>query len=730
MSRPSIRAERGARSLRHTARGQWWPALARAARRAFRVNLAQATLIPAIRSALGFGLPLVVGLVSGNILAGVSLAGGAMSAGAIGLASPRRERIRTMLWACAGIALSALTGSLVGGSNWLTIAAAGAWGFGAGLLVTLGQPALVVGLQSAIALIILAHFALPPAVAIQQAALMFAGALFQTLLALFPLSWRHAAAERSALSAVFQRLARYASDPADEQLGEQVRDELASAAGIVDAGEREPPAGDLYGGLLAEAEHIRLNLLILRRWRQRAEQSPSSAGVPASAIDELLAAAAAQLRAVAAALAARPAAPAAADRRRPLNAALAELRQHLAASERQEAGALLIAVGARLRDQLDRATKLAKSARQRPQYRPRLRARAPLLPPIRQALTSIRANLTLRSAVFRHSLRLGSALALATALYRLAPLPFNHGYWIPITTLLVLRPDFSTTFTRGTARLVGTVLGAALATLLIRLVAPASAALVALDILMAYLAYSVLLLNYALFSACITVETVLLLTLANDAPQATAFDRVLATLAGGALALLIYALWPTWEHRRVFDDLATYVERLRRYLGAVLNAYVDSQPDHPESIAARRRATRLARANVAAAIERMRSEPHQRDADLADGLRIAAQTLASSVLALDGFAHVRVSGQSLPSLAEFARAADAALRAIEQRLRDPGVRPAWPDLQPALHVLRHARPERAAESPALALEVDLLQAEAERIVRALDTMRQLSATRQ
>jgi uncharacterized membrane protein YccC len=53
---------------------------------------------------------------------------------------------------------------------------------------------------------------------------------------------------------------------------------------------------------------------------------------------------------------------------------------------------------------------------------------------LEDAWTSIRANLTLQSGAFRHALRLGIALALATALYRLVHLPVERGYWILMGT--------------------------------------------------------------------------------------------------------------------------------------------------------------------------------------------------------------------------------------------------------------------------------------------------------
>src|SRR5207302_4912828 len=160
-----------------------------------------------------------------------------------------------------------------------------------------------------------------------------------------------------------------------------------------------------------------------------------------------------------------------------------------------------------LRDQLHIVKKLAKSWKYQPQPSP-VQIDVPPQGHLRidNAWAILRANLTLRSATFRHAIRLGITLALATALYRLLPLPLERGYWIPITTLLVLRPDFTTTFTRGLASMLGTRLGAVLAALLASILAPTQGILVIVVAITAYLAFSVLLANYAIFSVFITME--------------------------------------------------------------------------------------------------------------------------------------------------------------------------------------------------------------------------------
>jgi hypothetical protein len=88
------------------------------------------------------------------------------------------------------------------------------------------------------------------------------------------------------------------------------------------------------------------------------------------------------------------------------------------------------------------------------------------------------ANLTLGSIACRHAIRLAVAATVALALARALRLP--HGYWVPLTALWLLRPDFGSTFTRGVQRYAGTTAGAVLATLFAATVHPGPYALATL----------------------------------------------------------------------------------------------------------------------------------------------------------------------------------------------------------------------------------------------------------
>ena len=70
----------------------------------------------------------------------------------------------------------------------------------------------------------------------------------------------------------------------------------------------------------------------------------------------------------------------------------------------------------------------------------------------------LRANWTLASPVGRHAIRFGAALAVGVAIYRVFGM-HDHGYWIPLTILFVLRPERDETDRRLVLRAVGTLLG-------------------------------------------------------------------------------------------------------------------------------------------------------------------------------------------------------------------------------------------------------------------------------
>ncbi len=151
-------------------------------------------------------------------------------------------------------------------------------------------------------------------------------------------------------------------------------------------------------------------------------------------------------------------------------------------------------------------------------------------------------NLTLESRACRHGIRFGVALATGVAVYRLFDMD-DHGFWIPLTILFVMRPDRDETYLRLVLRAAGTVLGLVIATAAAEAI-DSDAVTVAILFLAAALCFGLLTVQYALFTTAVTVYVVLLTdTLGQNAWEAADL-RAIGTAIGIAIAFLAWMLWP------------------------------------------------------------------------------------------------------------------------------------------------------------------------------------------
>lgn len=710
----------------------WFSALRASGRTALRIDRSQIMAIQALYSTLGFVIPLALGVATGYVVEGVSIAGGAASLGSVALDASSSARTRTMFLACVGIAVSAFVGSVTSQIDWLAILVIGIWGFGAGMLVALNRFAMIIGLQSTVALIILAHFKLDPLQAALQALLMFVGALFQAGLGLLAARWQRTKFERLALAAAYRRLAAYASDPGGTF--PQTRDALSNAQTILAESNIPEREGNVLYGLLEAAERIRLYCFALQQLRKSIGEDDERRAHSLSYLDQVLEATAEELDNIADELDPRKGFVRFRKPQQQLKEALTALRQEPGAFRDETSMQQILEYSGALRDQLHATKKLAKSLRYKQLHPPKgllgsFRNRRSNRLQWRNALVMLRANLSLESAIFRHAIRLGVTLALATALYRIGPWPIERGYWIPLTALLVLKPDFSTTFTRGLARTLGTMLGAALTSLLIALMAPANEILVLVDAVVAYLAFTFLYANYAIFSAFVTMEIVFLLSFVIPQPLITALDRAIDTLMGGILALIAYAVWPTWQLKQVPRDLAAHLDSLCSYGSAVLTEYVNTSTYDPAQFHELLQQARLARSNADASIRRSLEEPvsHHFDPDLAQSLLEAEDTIVQSLLALEAHLLAHPVNHKLREMVSFKQEYEEALHLLAEAIREQRPVKQLPPIKETLHDLDDAVKARAyAECP----DIRAIIAELRRIVDTITLMAQLLAERE
>jgi hypothetical protein len=151
-------------------------------------------------------------------------------------------------------------------------------------------------------------------------------------------------------------------------------------------------------------------------------------------------------------------------------------------------------------------------------------------------------QLTPKSIIFRHAMRLAVASAIAIAVYKFFRV--EHGYWLIITVLVIVKPIFADTRRRALERVLGSVAGGILAVIIAALVQN----IVALDVLLilfSVLAFSHVRTNYGFYVLFLTPFVVLMIDTVIPGDWEIAFVRILDTLIGGAIALVVsYLLRP------------------------------------------------------------------------------------------------------------------------------------------------------------------------------------------
>ncbi len=155
-----------------------------------------------------------------------------------------------------------------------------------------------------------------------------------------------------------------------------------------------------------------------------------------------------------------------------------------------------------------------------------------------QILDCLRHELRWDGNTTGYVLKLVITLGLSTALYR--HLHLRNGYWAPMTAMLVLKPKWANTLSRGVARTVGTVVAAALCALLAKIFPGFHHwTYFILIVVTACLCFALQAVNYALFSAVLTLYTVFLFGFGGFSERSAADIRLLNTAIGGLLALLV-----------------------------------------------------------------------------------------------------------------------------------------------------------------------------------------------
>ena len=162
----------------------------------------------------------------------------------------------------------------------------------------------------------------------------------------------------------------------------------------------------------------------------------------------------------------------------------------------------------------------------------------------RRWVDALRANWTLRSIMMRHALRVGVVAGVDVVLIR--TMNVTHGFWLAMTSIIVLQPYGSGTLRKSAQRVGGTIAGGVLAALLAAAV-HTEAGVVAVISVTSVLTLATYAVDYAWYCFFLT-PTFVLMSLPHLRDWHYAEVRMGTTVLGALVSVLaMRVLWPEQE---------------------------------------------------------------------------------------------------------------------------------------------------------------------------------------
>ncbi len=264
-------------------------------------------------------------------------------------------------------------------------------------------------------------------------------------------------------------------------------------------------------------------------------------------------------------------------------------------------------------------------------------------------LNVIVQNFSFSSTLFRHALRFTVCIIFAFILGTL--LDIRNTYWILLTIIVIMRPNYGLTKERSKDRIIGTLIGAAFAIGIVLLTQNVVVYAV-LAIISLTMSFSLIQQNYKSAAALITINIVFVYSLINpDAFQVIQY-RVMDTIIGASIAVIAnYVLWPSWEALNLKSVLVDALDKNRKYLLATQELYYDKKENELNYKLARKEAF-LAISNLNASFQRLTQDPKSKQTEyqLIYGIVTLNQTMVSAIASIGSFI---INHQTTPASKEF-----------------------------------------------------------------------------
>jgi uncharacterized membrane protein YccC len=258
------------------------------------------------------------------------------------------------------------------------------------------------------------------------------------------------------------------------------------------------------------------------------------------------------------------------------------------------------------------------------------------LTPQDYGFTKLRENFSMKSSIFRHSLRLSVVMVVGFVIGHL--LSLQNPYWILITILVIMRPSYGLTKKRMQHRVFGTLIGAVIALVLVYLIQNTFVfgVLAAVSLV---LALSLVQLNYRTFAIFLTLHIVFLHAVYHPDVLDAIQYRIADTLLGAGLAILSNLfLFPSWEFMTIEDSVSKTLQSNAGYLRQIAAIYTTKSNDFSDYKLSRKSAF-LDIGDLNAAFQRMTQEPKSKQKYFSEiyDLVVLSNTFLSSLASLGTF---------------------------------------------------------------------------------------------
>lgn len=162
-------------------------------------------------------------------------------------------------------------------------------------------------------------------------------------------------------------------------------------------------------------------------------------------------------------------------------------------------------------------------------------------------IRQIKVLFNFRTLTTRYAMRTGVAAGIAMFVYKYFAI--DHGFWVPLTLMIVMQTYFGATLLKARDRTLGTLGGGVVAGLLLYI--PAGIFLQEVLLFLSFIPMMYYLRrNYAWATFFITINLVLLFNINRELDGGLILVRALSTIAGAGIAIMSgFVLMPTWDKK-------------------------------------------------------------------------------------------------------------------------------------------------------------------------------------